>query len=354
MKRFGQLFEQIVSWENLSLAARLAARRKPMTAERANFEYRLENELTELRNVLIQGSYTPGEYRTFTIYDPKKRLISAAPYRDRVVHHALCNIIEPLFDRSFLPQNYANRKGRGLHKAVKAGSWIINSSDYLLKADIRKYFPCIDHEILKVRIRRKIKCLRTLALMDTIIDGSCDQEPVNFYFAGDDLFTPYQRSKGLPIGNLTSQLFANIYLDDLDHYIVHHLGYRRYTRYVDDILIGANDKKALQSVKKALGEYLDGIRLKLHPHKSTVFAAIRGLTFLGFRLYPGKILAGKRCGKRFKKRLKHLQKQYAHGQTDLKSIKQVIAAYNGHLAHGATEKLRMQILQECPFVHCGK
>ncbi|HDZ90680.1 MAG TPA: RNA-dependent DNA polymerase, partial [Deltaproteobacteria bacterium] len=234
MKRYGSLFSKITSWENLVLAARRAARAKPMSLAKMAFEFNMERELVCLRKELTKGIYRPGPYRTFIIHDPKERLISAAPYRDRVVHHALCNIIEPLFDRSFLPQNYANRKGRGLHMAAKAGSRIVNSSVYILKGDIRKYFPSIDHRILKEKIRRKIKCRPTLELISLIIDNSNEQEDVIFYFPGDNMFTPLERRKGLPIGNLTSQLFANIYLDGFDHFVVQHLKIKRYARYVDD------------------------------------------------------------------------------------------------------------------------
>ena len=350
MKRYGSLFSKITSWENLVLAARRAARAKPMSLAKMAFEFNMERELVCLRKELTKGIYRPGPYRTFIIHDPKERLISAAPYRDRVVHHALCNIIEPLFDRSFLPQNYANRKGRGLHMAVKAGSRIVNSSVYILKGDIRKYFPSIDHRILKEKIRRKIKCRPTLELISLIIDNSNEQEDVIFYFPGDNMFTPLERRKGLPIGNLTSQLFANIYLDGFDHFVVQHLKIKRYARYVDDCVLGSDSKEHLHVAFEKITRFMQVIRLKLHERKTVVFPAKRGMTFLGFRLYPGKVLAGKRCGKRFKARLKQMQKEYARGDIDLRGIKQVIASYNGHLAHGATKKLRSGILNGFPFV----
>jgi len=353
MKRHGNLFSKIISWENLLLASRLAGKAKPQTKERMAFEYNMERELVHLKMALESGHYRPGVYRTFIIHDPKEWLISAAPYRDRVIHHALCNIIEPLFDRSFLPQNYANRKGRGLHMALMAGSKIVNSSYYILTGDIQKYFPSIDHTILKEKLRSKIKCRPTLELIDLIIDSSNEQETVLSYFPGDDLFSPLLRRKGLPIGNLTSQLFANIYLDGLDHFIVHSLNQRKYARYVDDILIGGREKEELVDIRDAVTVFLAGERLKIHHRKTVVFPSRRGFTFLGFRLYPGRVLAGKRCGKRFQTRLKYLQMQYAEGRIGLKEIKQVIASYNGHLAHGATEKLRARILSEAPFVRAG-
>lgn len=350
MKRYTNLFEKITSWENILLAARAAGRAKPITRERMRFEFNKETELVKLKRELESGKYVPGPYRSFTIYDPKERQISAAPYRDRVVHHCLCNIIEPLFDRSFLPQNYANRKGRGLHLCLKAGSRIVNLSPFILKSDIKKYFPSIDHQILKEIILKKIKCCRTIDLIMMIIDKSNEQEFVLFCFPEDDLFAPLERRKGLPIGNLTSQLFANLYLNRLDYFIVRELKIKRYVRYVDDMLIGGDDKKYLRDVRASIEGFMNGLRLKLHEKKTVIFPAKRGLTFLGFRVYPGRVLAGKRCGMRFKERLEYLQQAYRKGEVNLKNIKQVIASYNGHLAHGATEKLRGKILMERPFI----
>lgn len=351
MKRLGNLFEKIIDWKNIVSAAKTAGQGKPPTTEKLIFEYNLEGELVKLRKELESKIYRPGPYKVFYINDPKRRLISAAPFRDRVVHHCICNVIEPVFDRSFLPQNYANRKGRGLHLALKAAKRIVNTSPYLLKGDIKKYFPSIDHQILKGLICSKIKCQDTLELIDLIIDASNQQEPANFYFPGDNLFTPFERRKGLPIGNLTSQLFANIYLNRLDYFIVRTLKIHSYVRYVDDFLIGGESKKGLHAAAAAIEHCLEKLRLVLHTRKTVIFPAKRGFTYLGFRLYPGKVLAGKRCGKRFKRRMGLLQKEYSEGKVSLKKIKNVIASYNGHLKHGATARLRAKILADHPFVN---
>lgn len=350
MKRFGNLFSAITSWENIILASRLASRGKPLTQERMCFDFNLERELIGIKRALECGTYQPGGYRTFNIYDPKERMISAAPFRDRVVHHCICNVIEPVFDCSFLSQNYANRKGRGLHKALRAGSKIVNTSPFLLKADIKKYFPSIDHRILKEIIAQRIKCRRTIELIYLIIDRSNAQEAVIAYFPGDNLFTPLERRRGLPIGNLTSQLFANIYLHSLDCFIVRTLKIKRYVRYVDDMLIGGDSKEELHVIKHEISRHLQGLRIRFHERKTVVFPAKRGLTFLGFRLFPGRVLAGKRCGKRFIKRLRCLQNGYKMGKIDAKKIKQVVSSYNGHLSHGSTGKLRGKILFDHPFI----
>ena len=172
---------------------------------------RLERELTT-------GRYRPGRYTTIELFDPKHRIVSAAPFRDRVVHHAFCAVCEPVFERGFIFDSYANRKGKGTHRAVARYETFRDQYRYVLRCDIRRYFPAIDHDLLKRDLRRRLTCHRTLALADRIIDGSNPQEPVNCYYPGDDLFTPYGRRRGLPIGNLTSQFFANVYLDGLDHF----------------------------------------------------------------------------------------------------------------------------------------
>jgi RNA-directed DNA polymerase len=208
MKRYGNLWHQVVDFENLLLAARQARRGKRFRQNVLAFNYNLESELLQIQAELENHTYCPGAYRTFQILDPKPRLISAAPYRDRVVHHALCNVIIPLIERMFIRDSYANRLGYGTHRALKRFTQFFRSSRYVLQCDIRKYFPAIDHEILKTILHRRIKCPETLWLIDTIIDGSNEQDPVIEYFPGDTLLTPIQRRRGLPIGNLTSQFFG--------------------------------------------------------------------------------------------------------------------------------------------------
>lgn len=205
MKRYGNLWHQVTDFSNLLAAARQAQRGKRFRENVLAFNYSLEQELEQLKKKLESKTYCPGSYRTFEIMEPKQRMISAAPYRDRVVHHALCNVIVPILERTFIADSYANRLGFGTHRALRRFTEFARSSRYVLQCDLRKYFPSIDHEILKTALRRKIKCADTLWLIDTLIDGSNEQEPIFEYFPGDDLMTPFIRRHGLPIGNLTSQ-----------------------------------------------------------------------------------------------------------------------------------------------------
>jgi retron-type reverse transcriptase len=187
MKRYGNLWTEIVAYENLLLAAQKAQKSKRYRPNVLIFNYNRELELQKLQEQLINQTYCPGNYRTFKINDPKVRLISAAPYRDRVVHHALCNIIQPILERSLIANTYANRAGYGTHRALRCFTKYARSSRYILQCDVKKYFPSIDHEILKTLIRRKIKCDRTLWLIELIIDRSNKQEFVLDYFPGDTL-----------------------------------------------------------------------------------------------------------------------------------------------------------------------
>lgn len=224
MKRHGNLWHEIIDADNLFLAAHKAAKGKRFQDNVLKFNAKLGDNIVKIRRELESQKYRPGSYRTFQIFEPKQRMISAAPFRDRVVHHALCNVIQPIFEKTFIFDSYANRKDFGTHKALRRFTDFARSSKYVLQCDIEKYFPSIDHTHLKNLIRRKIKCAETLWLIDKIIDNSNEQLERNIYFSGDDLFTPFERKRGLPIGNLTSQFFANVYLNHLDHFVKEKLG----------------------------------------------------------------------------------------------------------------------------------
>ncbi len=208
MKTYKNLYPRVYSFENLLLASRKAQLGKRSQQNVGRFNFFLEQNLVQLQKELQEKTYQPGSYQTFTIFEPKKRMISAAPYRDRVVHHALCNVIEPLIEPSFIFDSYANRKGKGTHKALDRYKAFARKNRYVLKCDIKDYFPSIDHELLKTLLRKKIGCKNTLWLIEQIIDNSNPQKEVHQIFPSDDLFTQIERRKGLPIGNLTSQFFC--------------------------------------------------------------------------------------------------------------------------------------------------
>lgn len=349
MKRYGNLWPEIIAFENLLLAARQAQRGKRFRDNVLAFNYNLEQELLTLQAELQQQTYLPGRYKTFEIQDPKPRLISAAPYRDRVVHHALCNVIVPLIERSFIADTYANRLGYGTHRALKRFTQFARASRYILQCDIQKYFPSIDHAILKAILRRKIKCANALWLIDTIIDGSNEQPPVIHYFPGDDLLTPLQRRRGLPIGNLTSQFFANVYLSGFDHFVKEDLRSRQYLRFVDDFALFSNDRQRLIDARSAIEAYLATLRLTIHPIKSQLFETQQGANFVGFRILPDRIRVRNDNLRRARHRLKALQQGYAIGDVALEQWVQRIQSWEAHLLHGDTHRLRRSIFDRLIF-----
>lgn len=357
MKRHGNLWPQIIEFENLLLATRKAQKGKRWKANVLQFNYHLETELLALQAALTAKTYQPGSYTTFEIYDPKCRMISAAPYRDRMVHHALCNIIQPLFECTFIDDSYANRIGYGTHRALRRFIQFIRTSDYVLQCDIQKYFPSIDHAILKAIVRRKIKCPDTLWLIDTIIDHSNEQIPVHELFSGDDLLTVLHRRRGLPIGNLTSQFFANVYLNGFDHFVKEQLRVKKYVRYVDDWALFSNDKPFLADARFALEEYLAGLRLRVHPVKSQLFETRHGANFLGFRVLPkGEGPSKEVCIRirrenlrRGRRRLKQLQADYAAGKIGFSELDHSIQSWLAHLEHGDTWRLRQRLFTDLVF-----
>ncbi len=240
MKRAGNLYDSICSWDNLELAARKVRKRKRYRRYAEDFELKRESRLIALHDELVAETWQPGAYTTFKIYDPKERLICAPAYPDRIVHHALCNVIGPILERSLVDHTYSCRVGLGTGMARKRCHSLVRKNSHVLKLDVRRYFPSIDHAILKNKIHRLIKCSQTLHLIERIIDSwhESGSEPV--WCHGDELLTPSERPHGLPIGALTSQLFANLYLSSLDHYVQEFIRPSGYVRYTDDLLLFSN------------------------------------------------------------------------------------------------------------------
>ena len=294
---------------------------------------------------LLAGTWRPGRYVVIDILDPKPRRVSAAPFRDRVVHHALCSVVEPLFERGFIDDSYANRRNKGSHRAIARYEQYRDCYRHVLRCDIYRYFPAIDHAVLKMDLRRRIVCQSTLALLDSIIDGSNAQEPVERYFAGDDLFGPVRRRRGLPIGNLTSQFFANVYLDGFDHFVKEVLR-APYVRYVDDFALFADDPAQLEYWRLRIGQYLERRRLLLHPDKTGIYATCQPAEFLGLVLLPGGWRRMPEAGvRRFRNRLRGLRARWGAGTIDEENVIQHIQAWVAHARHADSFRLRRAIFR---------
>ena len=343
MKTHNHLFEKIISFDNLLDAAEKASRGKRKKRNVMRFNYTSEDNLFQIQEELMNKTYQPGGYHVFRIFDPKPRLISAAAFRDRVVHHALCNIIEPIFNSSFIFDCYANRMGKGTHAGIRRAQQFLRNNRYVLKCDIKKYFPSIDHELLKGELRRKIADPDALWLIDTIIDHSNDQEFVHDFFPGDDLFTALQRRKGLPLGNLTSQFFANVFLSRFDHFVKEELKVKNYARYVDDFLCADNDLNFLKGLLPPMQDYLNGLRLKLHPRKCHILRSDKGVLFLGQVIYPDYRLLKKQNIRRFCQRMKRMERELKTKEITEKRFNASIAGWLGHACQANTFRLRQDL-----------
>jgi len=348
MKQYKHLYEKVCSLDNLRSAFKKAKKNKSKRKYVIGFEVDLENELNKLKEELENLAYQPKPLKTFVIRDPKTRVVSASDFRDRVVHHALCNVIEPIFDKTFISDCYANRKKRGalaalqrfdkfMRRVTRNGGLVKNATDnnkvvgYALKADIKHYFDTVDHEVLMKIISKKINDNKVLWLVRKILENH------NNRISG----------KGMPIGNLTSQFFANLYLNELDYYVKHVLKAKFYLRYVDDFAILHRSKEKLVLYKWLINNFLKSIKLELHPEKSKIAPLRNGINLLGYRVFYHCKLLRKSNIRKAASKLRQL-----HNLLEGEKItaEYAIQSINGWLAYakvGNTYKMRKEMLK--PF-----
>jgi RNA-directed DNA polymerase len=292
MKRAHHLFEQVASFSALLAAAGRAARGHRHTTGAARFLVEKEVRCLALERELVSGEWSPHGYETFTVHDPKTRLISAAPFVDRVVHHAICTPLEPVLERWMLPHSHACRRGRGTHGALREALRLTRRYGAFLKLDVRHHFETIDHAVLKGVLRSRIKDRRFLELCNRITDFGAPGSPPG---------------RGLPIGNLTSQHFANAFLTPLDHLVVHRLRPSGYVRYMDDLLLFDDSQCRLAEHEVAIATFLsESLRLDVKTEATRRGAPSSGVPFLGFRLFPGVIRLLPSRRRRLRKQLQAL------------------------------------------------
>ena len=312
----------------------------------ARFEYHLEDNLTTLREELVAKTYRPGPYTSFYIHEPKRRLISAAPFRDRVVHHALGNVIEPAFERSFIDHSYANRVGKGTHRALNHCQTLARRHRYVLQCDVAQFFPSIDHELLAGVLRRKVRDPDIQWLIGQVLDsgnGVLSEEYAMDWFPGDDLLAA-NRPRGLPIGNLTSQFWANCYLNPFDHFVQRELGCPAYLRYVDDFLLFGDDPRQLWRWKAAIIARLARLRLTIHERRAQVRPVGEGVPFLGFLIYPQRRRLKRRKGVAFERRLRRLADGYGNSDMMLDEVTAAVQGWVNHVRFANTVGLRESVL----------
>ena len=337
-RKHKHLIEQIIDWDNLLEAHRLARKGKRDQLEVAQFEARLWEELGALQMEMLWGTYQPGRYREFLVYEPKRRRILAAPYRDRVAQQAICRVTAPIWDAAMIDHNYACRPGKGTHAgADQVQHWLRSMSGaggcWVLKMDVSQFFPSIRHDIAKRAIRRKIACPATLQVLDAILDST----------AGSDEADPV----GIPVGNLTSQWIANLVGDEVDQWAKRTLRLKRYARYMDDMVVIVNTKAEALQVREAFAGKLAEMGMQFS--KTSVLPSPKGVNFLGYRIWAHKRLLRKDSIVRMKKNLRQMQSQYRKGHIDISKIRERINSWVAHASHADSESLRKRVLSRAKF-----
>lgn len=330
-------YNDVTSLENLYDAVRQTVRSKRNKSDIAEFLFHLEDNIESIHQDLIKEEYSHSGYEIFVINDPKKRTISKASVRDRVVHHAVHNYIYPILDKSFITHSYACRKGKGSHKAIILAQKYCRTYQYAIHLDIVKYFESINRNILKNILQKKTKDNSVLNLLFEIIDSSAQ---INLYV-----------HKGLPLGNLTSQLFANLYLNELDQFVKHNLHIKPFIRYMDDMLIFGNNKKYLLATAFQIGKYCnDKLELEIHRKCFQVLPVKNGVAFLGFKIFPFYRKVIPKGINRFRNRLKQLQSDYTNNKVELKHVSMSIQSSLSFLKFGDTESLRKELMKNLKFI----
>lgn len=296
MKRANNLITAIAEIENLRLAFWKAKKGKSYSKSVVDYRNKLEANLLQLRAQILDNRVIVGNYRFFTIYDPKERQICESDFREQVLHHAVMNICDPYFERHQIFDSYASRRGKGTYAAIDRAKLFTKKYAYFLKLDVRKFFAEVHHGVLKRQLFRLFKDKHLFSVLESIIDS---------YEASPD--------RGLPIGNLTSQYFANHYLSELDHLIKEQLQIKAYVRYMDDMVLWSDDKELLKKAYKSILLYVnETLHCELKPLLLNYTSA--GMPFLGYLLFPYQVKLSSRSKKRFIQKMTALEKHYHSGE----------------------------------------
>ena len=350
LKTYRNLFAKVCDYDNLYDAFLNASAGKTKKQYVLDFEKNLGNNLYALQWELLTRTYKPHPLTTFTIRDPKTRKISASHFRDRVIHHAICNIIAPIFESRFIFDTFANRKGKGtlaalerfdhfMHKVTGNGRIIQREREsipnsivgFALKADIRHYFENVDQEILLSILRRRINDKDLMWLIRTILENHKTEIP----------------GKGMPLGNLTSQFFANVYLSELDYFVKHKLRVKYYLRYVDDFIILHRSKEQIEDWETQIDIFLrESLKIELHPDKTKIISLGTGVPLLGFRAFYHFRILKKSNVRRVLGRLELFRSKYAAGEIEQSEILLSNSGWQGYAMMGNTFKLRQQVHKE--------
>lgn len=339
MKIYKKIFNEAVSIENLLNAWDEFKKGKRQKSDVQMFERNLEDNLFQLHRDLINKKYRHGEYVGFYIRDPKERHIHKATVRDRVVHHAIFQCLNPIFEPTFIFTSYSCQKSKGTHKAVKQLQILARKVQqtygrcFVLKCDIKKFFPTIDHKILMNIIAQRIKDNDMLRLLKINVESFSSE------FSSQDAGV-----KGTPIGNLTSQLFINIYMNELDQYIKNNLRVKYYIRYTDDFVVIHHDKNYLLKIKNEIDKFLnEKLKLSLHPNKVEIRRYHKGVDFLGYITLPKARLLRTKTKRRIFRKLRQKVKLFKNSDVSEQSLIQSFNSYLGVLKHANSYKLEQKL-----------
>jgi RNA-directed DNA polymerase len=328
MKRIGYLFEKMCDFHHLFNAYQKALKGSGNTGQGLAFHFHAEKEILTLQRELLTGQYHPRPYTTFKICDPKERIISVAPFRDRVVHHAVVGVLEDLYEKCFIFDSYATRKNKGTHKAIDRAQIFLRNNRFYLKSDIAKYFYSIDHNILLDLIQRKTKDQEFIKVVEKIIRNG---------------------NQGLPIGNLTSQFFANVYLNPLDHFVKETLRARCYVRYMDDFVVFSDAMPSLQNWLGQIAGFLrQHLKLELKSRGTCINTRAHGLSFLGFRIFPSIKRIKQPNLKRISRNIRNIRSDFNRGKMSEAAYASRMTAVFNHLSFADSFRLR------CDMVAAGK
>lgn len=358
-KRIGNLYLPNCNYSSLYNAYRNAAKGKRFRGDVLQFTDNLEGNLLALLDDLQNHTYTVGRYREFYIYEPKKRLIMALPFRDRVAQWWIYSILYPIFDKTFIEDSYACRRGKGQKAAADRMQGMLKQTEvlggkwYYLKLDIAKYFYRIYHDKLLEIAQRKIKDPDILRLLELIIKG----DGTNAFGLSicDNVEEAVRLSdRGMPIGNLTSQLLANVYLNELDQFCKKVLGIKFYIRYMDDVIILSRSKKELHEIKERIEAFLE-TNLQLALNKKTCIRPVSmGIQFVGLHIWPTHRIARKSTSLRIKRNLKTAAKQYVEGTLTQEAYNSKLQSYLGLLKHNDCYRFKLQLLQDVELLLNGE
>lgn len=327
MVRYDNLFPQIIKLENFYAAFEEYRRKKKYSDKLMRMSSRIECIITDIIREFCEGTWQPGKYYEFECRtEVKRRAISAPGFRDGLAHHAIDRVIRPLFEKKYIYDLYSNRKGKGQHKAAKRVQDFINRAAsrgnvYVLQCDIHNYYGSIDHEILKEQMRCTLKDAKVLEIIDKIIDSFNDDT-----------------GKGIPIGALLSQTFANMNMMQFDHHMKENLHIKNYVRFMDDFVFVENSKEKLHKILDEVQWYIEmQLKLTLNP-KTKIFPGNRGVDFAGYRIFKDYMLPRKRNIKAAKIRFKDLSYKYRHGKIDIEDVRSRVASFLGYVKHCKAHK----------------